>query len=590
MLGPAARRPQRSGLLGAAALSGLVAVLAVLQYRWLGQVAEADVLRLRSGARSRAEDLARELDREITLAFLWLRADADTHDFTERWARWSRLAAHPQVVRAVGLVRDGTFRRFSPATGTFEPAEWPPSLRAVRARLTATPPWPPLGSAPDERGPTGPLDPDLPALITPVLEFRLGRPVGPEPWSPLRAPASTVVILDGEYLRRELVPELVRRHFAPGGDSDYRLRIDRRENPSEVVFTSDPALPPNGQADVRVGLFAIRPDELGESDRAGLPWPARLPAGTRRAPLGPGGGLPPFLAGEREPGHWRLLVRHRAGSVEAVVGAVRRRNLAVSGGVLALLLASAGLLMVSAQRARRLADRQIEFVAGVSHELRTPLAAICVAGDNLAAGLVADRVTARQYGGVIRDEGRRLADMVESVLDLAGTYSGQRKWRFEPVAVGPLLRESSAVVEPTAGKRGLRIDSRVDGELPFVRAERAALGRAVVNLLQNAVLHGGDGGFVCLRADVAFEEGERTVRISVEDRGRGIPASEVPHLFDTFFRGRDAVASQTPGSGLGLSLVKRIVDAHGGRVDVATAPGRGSVFTIVLPALVGKDP
>ena len=584
MLGPAARRPQRSQLLGAAALSGLVAVLAVLQYRWLGQVAEADVLRLRSGARSRAEQLARDLDREITLAFLWLRVEAGTHDFAERWARWSRLTAHPQVVRAVGLVREGAFLRFSPATGTFGPADWPVSLGAVRARLT-TPLWPPRAPAPGERGLAGPLDPDLPALITPVLGFRPGQPAG-RPALP--ASEFTVVLLDGEYLRQTLVPELVRRHFAPSGDSDYGLRIDRGEDPSEVVFTSDPALPPDGPADVRVGLFAIRPDELGESDRVGLPWPARLPAETRRAPPGPGAGLPPLFAGEREPGHWRLLVRHRAGSVEAVVAAVRRRNLTVSGGVLALLLASAGLLMVSAQRARRLADRQIEFVAGVSHELRTPLAAICVAGDNLAAGLVADRVTARQYGGVIRDEGRRLADMVESTLELAGTYSGQRKWRFEPVAVGPLLRESSAVVEPTAEKRGLRIDSRVDGELPFVRAERAALGRAVVNLLQNAVLHGGDGGFVGLRADAAFEGGERMVHISVEDRGRGIPASEVPHLFDAFFRGQEAAASQTRGSGLGLSLVKRIVDAHGGRVDVATAPGRGSVFTIVLPAFEEK--
>jgi signal transduction histidine kinase len=118
-----------------------------------------------------------------------------------------------------------------------------------------------------------------------------------------------------------------------------------------------------------------------------------------------------------------------------------------------------------------------------------------------------------------------------------------------------------------------------------VRAERSALRRAVANLLQNAILHGGDGGFVGLRAEPSGPEGQRKVRITVEDRGRGIPAAEVPHLFEPFFRGAEAVSSQTRGSGLGLSLVKRIVDAHGGAVEVTTAPGQGSTFTIVLPAV-----
>lgn len=306
----------------------------------------------------------------------------------------------------------------------------------------------------------------------------------------------------------------------------------------------------------------------------------------RREGLPPfgGGGMPPF-GGGGPPGHWRLLARHRAGSVDAVVAAVRRRNLAVSGGVLALLLASAVLIVVSAQRARRLADRQVEFVAGVSHELRTPLAVIRAAGDNLAAGVVTDPATAREYGRVVRDEGRRLAEMVERVLDLAGTYSGHRKWRLEDVDVELVLAECFVSLEPFARERGLAIESGIGGSLPLVRAERSALRRAVTNLLQNAILHGGDGGFVGLRAELSGPEDQRKVRITVEDRGHGIPASEVPHLFEPFFRGAEAVSTQTRGSGLGLSLVKRIVDAHGGAVEVTTAPGRGSAFTIVLPAV-----
>jgi signal transduction histidine kinase len=283
-------------------------------------------------------------------------------------------------------------------------------------------------------------------------------------------------------------------------------------------------------------------------------------------------------------GRWRLVVRHRDGTVDAVVAAARRRNLAVGASALLLLAASAVLVVVSAQRARRLADRQLEFVAGVSHELRTPLAVICSAAENLADGVVADADGVRQYGRVVRDEGRRLAEMVERVLDLAGTYSGRRGWRAEDVSVPELLAECEVSLAPALCEAGLSLESHVEPGLPLVRADRGALSRAVQNLLQNAVRHGGDGGWVGLRASLSHEESRAEVRIAVEDRGPGIPHSEVAHLFEPFFRGERATARQVRGSGLGLSLVKRIVEAHGGTVGVKTEPGCGSAFTIALPA------
>ena len=594
MLGSTAWRPHRSLLLGAIALSVLLAVLATLQYRWLGQIGEGDAARLRAGARSRAAQLGREFDREVTLAFVWLQADAatvrggDAAAYARRFSHWSRLAAQPGIVRTVYIVEGDRLRRFAPETGAFVAIEWPAELRAVREPLRAAGRPPAAGALPAAAG-GGPgffdgIDPDLPAIVAPVPTFERRTPGGGGP-APFRFAGFTLIQLDDACLRDRLLPSLAARHFAADGEWDYGIRVDRQGHPADVVYTSDPAIAADGPADATVGFFSIRLEDATESDLAALPWPT--PGGIRRregpAPLA-GGRMPPF--GRRgHPGHWRLLARHRAGSVDAVVAAVRRRNLAVSGGVLALLLASAVLIVVSAQRARRLADRQVEFVAGVSHELRTPLAVICAAGDNLAAGVVTDPATARKYGRVVRDEGRRLAEMVERVLDLAGSYSGHRKWRLEYVDVEPVLMECVASLEPLARERGLDIESVVGRPLPRVRAERSALRRAVANLLQNAILHGGEGGFVGLRAELSGPEGQQEVRITVEDRGRGIPAAEVPHLFEPFFRGAEAVSSQTRGSGLGLSLVKRIADAHGGAVEVTTAPGRGSAFTLVLAAV-----
>lgn len=593
MLGSAAWRPHRSLLLGAIALSVLLAVLATLQYRWLGQIGEADAARLRAGAGSRAAQVAREFDREVTLAFLWLQADAptvrggDAAAYAERFSRWSRLAALPGIVRAVFVVDGDRLRRFEPGTREFVATEWPAGLRTVRERVRAAGRAPAAGAPPPNAGGGRAfvdwIDADLPAIVAPAPEFERRAPGGGGP-APLRLAGFTLIQFDDACLRERLLPSLAARQFAADGEWDYGIRVDRQGHPADVVYTSDPAITADGPADATVGLFRIRLEDARESDLAALPWPT--PNGVRRregpSPFG-GGRMPPFGGGH--PGHWRLLARHRAGSVDAVVAAVRQRNLAVSGGVLTLLLASAVLIVVSAQRARRLADRQVEFVAGVSHELRTPLAVVCAAGDNLAAGVVTDPATAREYGRVVRDEGRRLAEMVERVLDLAGSYSGHRKWRLEDVDVEPVLTECVASLEPLARERGLGIESVVGGPLPRVRAERSALRRAVANLLQNAILHGGDGGPVGLRVEASGPVGQSKVRITVEDRGRGIPAAEVPHLFEPFFRGAEAVSSQTRGSGLGLSLVKRIADAHGGAVEVRTAPGRGSAFTLVLPAL-----
>ena len=224
-------------------------------------------------------------------------------------------------------------------------------------------------------------------------------------------------------------------------------------------------------------------------------------------------------------------------------------------------------------------------MAGVSHELRTPLAVICAAGDNLAAGVVTDPATAREYGRVVRDEGRRLAEMVERVLDLAGSYSGHRKWRLEDVDVEPVLRSASRRssrwrVSAASGSRASSVD-RYRACAPSA----PPCGVPWRTCCRTPILHGGDGGFVGLRAESSGPMGQRRSVSRSRTEAAAFPQPRCRTSSSPSSAARKPCRRQTRGSGLGLSLVKRIADAHGGAVEVTTAPGRGSAFTLVLPAV-----
>ena len=190
--------------------------------------------------------------------------------------------------------------------------------------------------------------------------------------------------------------------------------------------------------------------------------------------------------------NWEILVRHRAGSLESVVAANRMRNLLLSFGILLVLGGSVAMLIVSAQRARRLAHLQMEFVAGVSHELRTPVTVICSAADNLADGLVNAKEQVKEYGGLIRNEGRRLAGMVEQILHFASGQAGGTTYDLKPVSVADAV---SAALENVSGLPDavqFTVDREIEPGLPHVQADGAALTRCIQNLILNALKYGGE--------------------------------------------------------------------------------------------------
>jgi signal transduction histidine kinase len=278
-----------------------------------------------------------------------------------------------------------------------------------------------------------------------------------------------------------------------------------------------------------------------------------------------------------------VIVAHPSGSLERAVSAARARNLMVSFGILAILGASMGLLVLTTRRSQRLAQQQMEFVAGVSHELRTPVAVIRSAAENLASGVVTgDRV--KRYGQMLEGESRRLGDMVERVLQYAGIESGFNTAARVPLAPMEIIESAVESAMPLVGPGEVTVHREIPPDLPPVLGDATALRSAVQNLVANAVKYGGRDRWVGIRAQRVRERRRDEVRITVSDHGPGIPAADLPHIFEPFYRGSDAIERQIHGHGLGLSLVRRIVVAHGGQVTVATRPGAGTSFTITLPA------
>lgn len=559
-------------LLLAGGLIALLALLATLQYRWLGQVSDAERDRMRTSVKARAGELALELDRELTRAFALFQLDPEIRR-TRAWDRyasqfdqWQSVSRYPRLIKDVYFfetAESGPSRleRFDRAARTFAASPWPAALEPARERLERD-----YHEAAAKGGRFIVhrfiwLAPDLPMLVlpSPSISFSSTAP-GIDHVQFMGPHAYTLVLLDAEYVRTELLPLLAARYFGGDAGFDYSVTIVDAQDPSRVVFRSadSPAVTADA-ADAVAPMFDVRFEELGAL------WPGRARAGGAAAE-GPQPNSARFtfsIVQQRngEPGRattrigagpggprWRLLVKHRAGSVDAAIARVRVRNLLISSGILLLLAMAVGLVLVSAERARRLANQQMEFVATVSHELRTPLTVIRSAGENLADGVVDDRAQIRRYGSLIAGEGRRLSDMVEQVLEFAGVHAGRRRFETRPTQVGALVDAAVSACAPVIEEGGFTLETTIDADLPMVMADAAALQRAVQNLVVNALKYSGASRWIGLRvvgsaASTTSSPG-RVVRITVEDRGLGIDAVDRRHVFEPFYRGRQAHALQ----------------------------------------------
>ena len=559
-------------------LVGLCATLGVIQYRWIGEVSRAEHERLRASLQLSLQRVSADFRSEISAVPSALSPESPATDQAEReqqyaslYSRWQASSPYNGLVRNLAIAVRGasslTLRILDPKQGIFTTAEWPSTWVRMRDRLIAR-----AYGDPSERMQSFsyPTREELALIDLPQFPRRDGGP--PEPRREL---GWTIIELDVDYLRASLVPELLRRHLGDGATLNYHVEIVAREEPSNVIYESDPnhSKRATAQPDASIGLFdaSFGPGGRGP-DRGGPP---------RGSGFGKG---PPPRGANSDRNRWLLSAQHRTGSLEALVEQTRRRNLAITGGILLLMLAAVGAVIQFTRRTRNLADLQMEFVAGVSHELRTPLAVIRTAAHNLGGRVISNPNQVQRYGALIEEQSEKLTDIVDRVLLFANAREGRVIRSREVVGVDHLIDEAIGACSKILEESRCTVETMVEPELPPVLVDPAAFKHALLNLITNAAKYGSEGGWIGIFASSSTDGKSPMVEIRVADRGPGIPTREQGDIFDAFYRGKMAVADQIHGTGLGLSLVRRIVEAHGGTVTVNSEPEKGAEFVVRVPA------
>ncbi len=520
------------GWIGLAAVLAPLLLLLALQYRWLQRAGEAGALQREATLRNFLEAVGTEFE-------YYYRARAErllnvpAEFFTEGWLQkqakvWqSQDLAGTRTVFLVDFTRTefGNFLVYRKTEGALVT---PPSSDESLAIIIACAPWQARGATRALATP-GPLrvdegDPAHRILLNPVTDEN-GTLVG-----------IAGFVVDEDYLRRELLPSIIEKAL-------YAY------------------LPPQGRGDIGVWV----------NDAAGAPVlgeAARSAQAIASKPL-------PFLYSD-----WTLHLASSGRAAEAWA----RSNFALNLGLsllLALVLTGGLLLSLRAsRRAMRLSAMKSDFVSNVSHELRTPLASIRVHAELLRSGRTRDAAQVRAYGETIEAETRRLSHLIENILDLSRIESGRRGYRLAPISLEAVVAETLAAFRQRPAAQDYAVSYRgPEAPLPLIAGDAEALGRALGNLLDNACKY--SQGAREIAVTLAAVGGE--ARLAVIDHGIGIPREEQSRIFERFHRVSKGLVHDVKGSGLGLPIVEHILQAHGGRVSVASELGQGSVFTLHLP-------
>jgi signal transduction histidine kinase len=323
------------------------------------------------------------------------------------------------------------------------------------------------------------------------------------------------------------------------------------------------------------GLRALEPDDnkgwtLKDRQGALLAASSPPPAGTLTVEAGFKEGFP----------DWTLQFYQSDLPLTEVLLTSRR------GVYFAMFLLIAGILAFGLVLTLRSVTREVElsrmksdFVSTVSHEFKSPLTSIRQVAEMLESGRVPSEERKQRYYEALLEQSERLSLLTDNVLSFARLEEGKREFNFGEVDTSAFLAEVLSPIRERVRHEGFEVELEVEEPLPPLTADRGALSQVVSNLVDNAVKYSGASRKVLVEA---ADRGGRFM-LAVTDFGLGIPKKEQPKVFDRFFRGGEELSRTVKGSGLGLTLVKQIVEAHGGTVRLESEPGKGSRFTVSLP-------
>ena len=596
----------------------VVIVLGGLQYRWSNQVSEATSIRLADSLQMSMINWHLDFFRVFSEICIALRVDPDSSmqddwdQYARRYADGKKTTANPDLVAGLYIVRfdeapGAQMLRLAPSGQRFEQGDWPSNFRELREELQQSAAKADIdGIAVSPRGTNssatrdanvefsdrfysgGPLagwqfEPQIPALVRSVS--RIPSAASSHQASARNGVDWIVIALDRDDVQNSILPALAQRYFRGTEGLDYQVAVTSGRNAGSPLYTSDAGF---GNAEIADadGTMNI----FGRMRSDGQASPIRI-FHTPSQENGPAASVAvtwfPLLREVGADQGWRLIVRHRrGGALGAFIADSRRRDLAIGFGVLLLLVISMAILIFTSTRAQKLAKLQMDFVTAVSHELRTPLTVISSAAENIAHGVVEGKPQLEQYGSVIGAQARKLFEMVEQILLFAAIREGQQRYSLRPLDVPEIL---DAALSGTAGlirTAGFHVEQQIGLNLPRIVGDLPALSQCVQNLITNALKYGSEQKWIGIQAQVTeYGLTGREIQISVSDRGIGIAADELRHIFEPFYRSPSVTAAQIHGTGLGLPLAKSIVEAMKGQVTVKSAPGRGSTFTLHLPCV-----
>ena len=623
-----------------------LALLAVLQFSWISELSETDRRMTQQRLGNSLRLLDRNLQLDISNVVAIFQSDVGRlgsnrlNRRLEQYYLWQRSYSHSPAIQRIlvyGIPRQGTgnLSELSVESGQMVPASWDEGLAGLRRELDGSG-FPPGQEVSDRWRDTWMFYPRFMAAARLMASRTVAG--GNEGFSS-RHIGYLILKLDWDYIAERLLPDVLNQYFTgPGGEPLYDIALCLDGQIHSVYRRRDFAdgqAESNSRATRHTGFALSRPgDTIGaavlaaaDASRPLLLGSGSVPFGvarygaTQRVPLAlspltsqvielqrplgdfipdlagaPSGSSPVaslssllalerarvFIAGEG-PYSLAVSVRHVEGSLQQVVSQQYHRSLAMAVGVLLVLGAAMGLAVLSANRAARLADLRMDFVAGVSHELRTPLSVIRMIGENMADGLLGSGKKASQYGELLRNYGLRLSQMVEHTLQLSAIESGKKEYQLETLNVPEILDGILVDAKPLLDQAGFAVERIDANHLPPVQGDEVALRQSLGNLINNAVKYGHPRQWVGLETKVVKESGRREVQIQVHDRGRGIPPGELSSIFAPYFRGQTDGKARIPGSGLGLKLAREMVRGMGGDLTVESEIGHGSTFTVHLP-------